>query len=368
MPYTNTANEADFLGEGTVTGAFAPQQTPAQIAEAQRQEAIARSAQLQREAQELSVANQPYQAERAKAQGGTMYIGEDAEAKKASDLAAGITGREYRTPAQQKAWEKTHQRGFAGNLIRDPITMGILAAPYAVAGGGMLLGGGAAGVAAGAGPGITTPITAAPTLGAVGTMASPFAAATPPTLGAVGTVASPFAAGAVPAVAGSTLPAMAGPGGGGLSLGEGLSLGKLGLDAAGIVASQIRTKAEKDLIKKQEELAAAAKARQIQVQQEGMNRLGQQMLAFAPQNRMMAEMFGPEAAFTGQQMGAMADDPGAKPMSAYNVPPGTPLNREDIDRSKADQARQQQVAGAFGPPPQGPAPLQQRAPQPARRF
>jgi hypothetical protein len=86
----------------------------------------------------------------------------------------------------------------------DPVTTGILAAPYGIAAGGILAGG-AAGVAAGAGPGITTPITAPASLGAVGGMASPFApGAAAPTLGAVGTVASPFAAGA----AGAGGPAM----------------------------------------------------------------------------------------------------------------------------------------------------------------
>jgi hypothetical protein len=365
MPYTNTANEVDFLGEGTVTGAFAPQQTPAQIAEAQKQEAIARQAQIQRDAQALSVANQPYLAERAKGQGGSMYIGEDAEARKASDLAAGITGREYRTPAQQKAWEETHQRGIAGNLIRDPVTLGILAAPYGVVGGGLAAGGAAGlglGEAAAVGGGTLAPVTAAPSLGAVGTVASPFAA---PAAGAAPVM---YAAGGAGAVGGA-----AATGAGGLSLANGLGLAGLGLDVAGVVASQIRTKAEKALIKKQEELAEAAKARQIQVQQEGMNRLGQQMLAMVPQNRMMAEMFGPEAAFTGQQMGQMAADPGANQAAAgqafdNNNPAGNQFSMEDIARANADRQRQQQVAGAFGPPPQGPAPLQPRTPQPARRF
>jgi len=353
MPYTNTASGADFLGEGTLTGAFAPTQSPGDIAEAQRQEAIRRQAQITADAQAVAQRNQAYQAERAKGQGGSMYIGDDAEAKKASDLAAGITGREYRTLAQQKEWEKTHQRSFGGNLIRDPVTMGILAAPYGVVGGGLALGGGAAlGLTEAGAAGATTALPAITTGGAV----------TAPTLTA------PALASTVPAIAGATVPPAVAAATPFLTPSNVLGLAGLTLDAAGIVASQIRTKAEKDLIKKQEELAAAAKARQLQVQQEGMNRLGQQIQAFVPQNRMMAEMFGPDAAFTGQQMGQMAADPGAKPMSAYNVPPGTPLNREDIDRTNADQARQQQVAGAFGPPPQGPAPLQQRKPQAARRF
>ncbi len=364
-----TANTADFLGEGTNTGAFAPTQTPEQLAEQQR---VIAEQQRQQAANQASQGRVAVQQANASNRAGKMYIGEDAHERKAADLAKGITGGEYRTPAEQRQWEKTHQRGIGGNLIRDPLTMGILAAPYGVVGAGAAIGGGAAlglGEAAAVGGGTLAPVTAAPSLGAVGTVASPFAA---PAAGAAGAglpamyAGGAGAAGAAGAAGGAG--AAAGGGLGGLSAGTLLGLGGLALDAGGIVASQIRTKAENDLIEKQKELAAAAKARQLQVQQEGMNRLGQTMLAFVPQNKMMAEMFGPDAAFTGQQMGAMAADPGAKPMSAYNVPPGTPLSREDIDRTNADQARQAQVAGAFGPAPQGPAPLQKRTPQAARRF
>lgn len=86
----------------------------------------------------------------------------------------------------------------------DPVTTAVLAAPYGVAAGG-LAATGAAGVAAGAGPGITTPITAPASLGAVGTVASPFpaAAATAPAM------YSPAAAGA----AGAAAPAAAATGG-----------------------------------------------------------------------------------------------------------------------------------------------------------
>ena len=159
------------------------------------------------------------------------------------------------------------------------------------------------------------------------------------------------AAGTAAGAAGAAAPAA----GGWLTPATALGLGGLALDVGGIVASQIRTKAENDLIAKQKELAAAAKARQAQVQQEGMNRLGTQIQAMVPLNRAMAEMYGPGAAFSGQQMGAMAGDPGAAASG-------------DPARIAADQARQGQVTNAFGPAPAGPAPLKPRAPQAARSF
>lgn len=243
----------------------------------------------------------------------------------------------------------------------DPVTTAVLAAPYAVGAAGALI------PAAAAGPGITTPVTAQPTLGAVGTMASPFGpGASAPTLGAVGNVASPFAAGSAPAMAGA-----AGGAGGvlgtGLSVSDMIGLGGLGLGVGSLIASQVKTDAEKNLLAKQEELAAAAEQRQRQAEQERLNRLGQQLLAFNPRNQMMAEMFGPGAAYTPEQMSGLVGDAGANPALAGGTP-GVNGSEEDIMRANADARRRQQLQSAFQAPGQGPAPIQQRAPQAARRF
>src|SRR5215216_6449212 len=71
---------------------------------------------------------------------------------------------------------------------------------------------------------------------------------------------------------------------------------------------------QKALIKKQEELAKDAELQKKRNQQARMQALGQSMLAFNPQNQMMAQMYGPQAAFSPQQMAQMAGDPGAKPL------------------------------------------------------
>lgn len=256
----------------------------------------------------------------------------------------------------------------------DPVTTAVLAAPYAVVGGGLAAGGGAlagAGTGGGAVGGGTLGGVATGTAGTMGAptmMASPFAAtAATPTLGAVGTVASPFAAGAA-------APAMAGAAGGaggvlgtGLSVSDMIGLGGLGLGVGSLIASQVKTDAEKNLLAKQKELAAAAEQRQRQAEQERLNRLGQQLLAFNPRNQMMAEMFGPGAAYTPEQMSGLVGDAGANPSLAGGTP-GVNGSEEDIMRANADARRRQQLQSAFQAPGQGPAPIQQRAPQAARRF
>lgn len=79
----------------------------------------------------------------------------------------------------------------------------------------------------------------------------------------------------------------------------------------------LQTNEQRDLLRKQRQLAEDAERRQAMMTQARMQALGQQMLAFAPRNQMMAEMFGPEAAFTPQQMGDMTANP-------MGVGPGAP--------------------------------------------
>lgn len=331
------ANDTDSFGEydpTSPTNAFAPTQTPEQIAEAQRQALVRRQKELQAQAEATASANAPYQ----------------------NQVRAGQSEQ-----ARQEHITRTSKAGEAGN---DWLYPGIVAGTI----GAGVLGAGLVGAAgAGAAAGGIAPVTAAPSLGAVGTMpASMFGATVAPaaagTAGAAGAGAG--AAGAAGALGGAAAAAPAAASW--LTPATALGLGGLALDAGGIVASQIRTKAENDLIEKQKELAAAAKARQTQVQQEGMNRLGQQMLAFAPLNRAMQEMYGQGAGYSPEQMGAMVADPGAQ-QGFDNNNPGGPSIEEVKRRQAADLQRQAQVSGAFAPA-QGPAPLQQRTPMPARRF
>lgn len=136
---------------------------------------------------------------------------------------------------------------------------------------------------------------------------------------------------------------------------------------------------KKALLAKQEELARETAKRREQMQRAGMNSLGQRLLAFNPQNQLMAQMFGPEAAFTPQQFAQMAQNPMGPPqpdadLINYQGTDPRVLARLDAymkQRGQYDaeeQKRQQTVQGGITPLGPGPAPLQQRRPAPARRF
>ena len=143
----------------------------------------------------------------------------------------------------------------------------------------------------------------------------------------------------------------------------------------------------KALIKKQEQMAKEAELRAQQQHQQGLQSLNQGMLAFGPRNQMMAQMFGPEAAFSPQQMAAMASDPAAKPLaeaeqawiqSAMQNPidPKTrsrttgemnPQVQADLERARENERRKQWLLQNLGPMPSGPAPIQMPRPQSGRR-
>lgn len=133
---------------------------------------------------------------------------------------------------------------------------------------------------------------------------------------------------------------------------------------------------EKALLKKQEQMAAELRRRAQQNQQARMNALGQQMLAFNPQNQMMAEMFGADAAFSPQQFAQMAVDPMANHQAAQAAhqqslrsgKPMTPEEAENWARVQADKQRQAMVQQNMRPVGPGPAPMRLPAPQAARRF
>ncbi len=123
--------------------------------------------------------------------------------------------------------------------------------------------------------------------------------------------------------------------------------------------------AEKQLAKTQERLAAEAAKQREKNAQMRMNALGQQMLAFNPQNQAVAQMFGPEAAFNPQQMQAMAADP--RPEQPWGT--GTDQERQDqVLRKREEEKRKALMQQNMAPLPQQAPPMQLPTPQQGRRF
>lgn len=146
----------------------------------------------------------------------------------------------------------------------------------------------------------------------------------------------------------------------------------------GLMGAQ--TDATKALLKKQEQLAAEAKAQQQKNAQMRMQALGQSMLAFNPQNQMMAQMFGPQAAFSPQQMAQMAADPGARSREEYSAAHAKAMEQpwqdrrmtgwtgDDVKRMEEDEKRRRMIAQQTTPLGPGPAPLRMPPPAAARRY
>jgi hypothetical protein len=125
--------------------------------------------------------------------------------------------------------------------------------------------------------------------------------------------------------------------------------------------------AEKKLLKKQEEMAKEAAKQRRRNEQARLNSIGQSMLAFNPRNQVMAQMFGPEAAFTPDQFAKMAADPNAAERSA-NWGKGTEEERiYQAQAKQAEQRRQAMIRQNMQQPGPAAAPLQQRTPQASRR-
>ena len=177
-----------------------------------------------------------------------------------------------------------------------------------------------------------------------------------------------------------------------------LGMTNLGLGWTGLIPEDMRSKIpvvnslsgarsdeEKKLLAKQEQMAADMKRRQAINERARMNALGQKMLAFNPQNQLMAQMFGPEAAFTPEQFAQMAADPYARSedailQEANPIDPKTgarkyrgeiPMSdqeRADLQRARENEARQARVQQQMTPLGPGPAPLRLPPPQRARRY
>lgn len=322
-----TANTADFLGEGTFQ---APQKTPAQL----QIEEDDRRAALRRASQRLATANQPYSAER----GAT-----DAESVALSNRSA--------------QYQLDHPDEYGkGDDIYTAAMLGTIGAGI----GGAALFGAAplSGSALAAAPAI-----AGPTAG--GVIAAP--------AGTTGLITPGTAAfgGAAPGAAASGSSWLT-PGNviGGIGLAGTLGLG---------IYDQMDQESEKQLIAKQEQLGREAEQRRVEQRSTDMNALGQRMLAFNPQNQLMAEMFGPGAAFTPEQFAGMVADPAGAPQpdpSLVNYQGTDPGKRAEVDAYIAQkqrfeeqeaQRRQAMLSGIQQPGP-GPAPLRPITPQAARRF
>jgi hypothetical protein len=79
------------------------------------------------------------------------------------------------------------------------------------------------------------------------------------------------------------------------------------------------TEEQKELVRQQKRMAEDAKRRAELAGPARLQAMNQQVMAFAPRNKLMAEMFGPDAAFTGKQIGDMT----ANPMGAPQGDPQT---------------------------------------------
>lgn len=259
-----------------------------------------------------------------------------------------------------------------GAISRDPVTAGILLAPYGVAaaglaaGAGATYGGSALAGSAGAPAGLpaTTPL---------GTIASPFG---PGTLAKGGAAAS--AAGGAGAAGGGAAVA----GGGWTAKDTARTLLPFGASLAfegikGLFAGD-NSKEQKALIAKQEQMAREAEMRRYQMQTARMDAMGQRMAAFSPMNQRTAQLLGPDAAFRPEQLASMVENP-LKPQ----LPPelmnytGTDDKKEQQIRDymfqmeqykKAEEARRQRVMNGVAPLPAGPAPISMPTPQAARRY
>lgn len=258
------------------------------------------------------------------------------------------------------------------------LTYGILGIPAAVTGGALAAGGpqmlgfglGEGSIAGGS----ATPLAlqGTDTAAAEGVMNAAHVA----TPGGV-PVGTPFSM-ASPSVAGATGGAASAAGG---AAGFAKNIAVPALSAIAPLAIQQATKGptreQKQLMELQRQLALQAQQRQGQIQDERMNQLGQQVLAFNPRNQMLAQMYGPQAAFTPEQMATMVQ--GQEPSMDPNIlnyagnDQGILRQKQEMIRRhnewlKAESQRRDMVMNNFQAPGAGPAPINMPAPQAARRF
>lgn len=350
------ANNADFLeGSGGTVDPFtglAPAETP-------EEEATRRLLRLRYAAQQTANANAQY--------------GEDRQRQQTGQEINPATGQPYtgdERPSTGNFWKEAGQ-----TIAQHPWLLALPAAPFAVAGAGAAMTGAGLGETLGFGAG-------------EGSLVGP--AVTPATqvaneatgLATAGPGFSPEAANAYNAAhaAGAAGGAVGGGAGGGAA-GAFKTFGLPALEALGPLAIQQmtggRTKEQKQLIEAQKQMALEAQKRQGQVQDQRMDMLAQQVLAFNPRNQMLAQMVGPQAAFSPEAAAQMVQGP-EPPMDqnllnyAGNDQAMLKQKAEMIRRHNEwlqhEQQRRDMMMGSWQPTGPGPAPINMPAPQAARRF
>lgn len=127
-----------------------------------------------------------------------------------------------------------------------------------------------------------------------------------------------------------------------------------------------KTKAQKRLVEEQERMAADMRKRSAMNERARLNAMQQRLGAVAPLNQAMAQMYGPDAAFSPEQFAQM----GASPFGPYKGVwgQGTDEERRNQVLDKQAEERRQAALRAMPAPGPGPAPLERRRPQAARRF
>jgi hypothetical protein len=293
-----------------------------------------------------------------------------------------VTPEQYAAAKQMKKLNHDAMNGAGYKAL----TYGILAAPSLVTGGAALAGGPEA-LGFGAGSGSIAAADA-------GTAAAESAAASAEPIVQVANEATGLAqAGpgfsqaaanafnAAPATGAAAAASAAAPGAAPSWLAEGGKLGGklLGAAAPFLIQAALggKTKEEKALIAKQTQLAQEAKVRQGQQQDARMNQLGQQLLAFNPSNQLMAQMYGPQAAFQPEQMAAMAQgqapaqDPSIRNYMGDDqkkLQAKREMIRRQDEYDAAEAARRDMLMGGIQQPGPGPTPIQMSAPQAARKY
>ena len=127
-----------------------------------------------------------------------------------------------------------------------------------------------------------------------------------------------------------------------------------------------KTKAQKRLVEEPKRMAADMRKRSAMNERARLNAMQQKLGALAPLNQAMAQMYGPDAAFSPEQFAQM----GANPFGPYKGVwgQGTDEERRNQVLDKQAEERRQAALRAMPAPGPGPAPLERRRPQAARRF
>lgn len=355
------ARDSDFLGEGTADQGTA---RPLTLAEQARLEEERRQRRLlQQGAATAGINSRPggYNSQRA---------ADDRDALRQNRQSV-FSERIARTGSA-----RGDRDSLLENLSQDPVTTSILLGPLAVTTAGLAVGGPSAlGFGEGASsltgaPGIAFKDSAAPTIARTAS-SMPAGIGTP----GAGAAASP------PAASSAVAPGAAAAGGWTTkdTIQSLLPIGTAGL-SVGLEKMLFggQSKEQKALKAQQEKLAQEAELRREQTQQARMQALGQRVLAFNPHNQLMAQMFGPQAAFSPEQLAGMA----ANPMEPAIDPElinytGTDKKvqarveesiRKKQEFERQEKERREMLMGGLSPLPQGPTPIQMPAPQAARRY